>query len=86
MKYRAGKIEGYEHVKVCERWDSFENFLADMGERPAGMTLDRKDPWGHYEKDNCRWADAPTQARNKRKKFKCGQDCECPQCLRNRMY
>lgn len=54
-------------VKVCDRWMKFENFLADMGERPYGMTLDRKDPSGNYEPDNCRWADSFTQALNKRK-------------------
>jgi hypothetical protein len=44
----------------------FENFMADMGERPAGRTIDRwPNPNGNYEKSNCRWATASEQARNR---------------------
>jgi hypothetical protein len=59
-KYYADK-----GITVCERWQLFENFYADMGARPEGMTLDRIDPNGHYEPANCRWADKQTQMRNK---------------------
>lgn len=52
-------------VSVCERWRSFENFYADMGE-PNGLTLDRIDPTGAYEPGNCRWATWETQRTNKR--------------------
>ena len=52
-------------ITVCDRWrQDFYNFLADMGERPKGMTLDRIDGTKGYSPDNCRWADSKTQRAN----------------------
>ena len=53
-------------IKVCKRWERFENFLADMGERPQGLQIDRINNDRGYSPSNCRWVTLIEQANNKR--------------------
>jgi hypothetical protein len=69
MNQRAGHAKNYENVEVCPQWQwphGFAAFLADMGERPPGLTLDRIRNGEGYKPDNCRWASWSTQMNNKR--------------------
>jgi len=61
------KDYGGRGLVICERWNNFENFLADMGEAPHGLTLERKNNERGYFKKNCHWATARQQARNTRR-------------------
>lgn len=60
---------GGKGISVCDRWKFFINFVADMGERPEGSTLDRINPFGNYEPSNCRWLSKSEQQKNKRSNY-----------------
>jgi len=97
------KYYGERGIKVCYRWsdknpNGFQNFLKDMGEIPDGLTIDRIDNNGDYDKNNCKLSTMEQQCRNKRNnhleifngKVQCFQDIADqnkinPQTLRNRM-
>lgn len=65
-KHGSYKDYGGRGITVCDRWLDVKNFIADMGERPPGLSLERLDGNRGYSKENCIWADRKTQARNKR--------------------
>lgn len=64
---KAYKHYGARGIKVCERWHDFTNFVADMGPRMPGMSLERKDVNGDYEPGNCIWIPLNEQSKNTRR-------------------
>ena len=76
MKQRClnPKATGYKNwggrgITVCDEWLGFENFYEDMGDKPVGLSIDRKDNNKGYCKSNCRWATPTEQANNKCRKY-----------------
>jgi len=57
---------GGRGITVCKRWLRFESFYKDMGDRPEGLTIERKNNNGNYELSNCKWATQKEQCNNKR--------------------
>ena len=64
--HKSFKNYGARGISVCEHWAKFENFLADMGDAPAGMSIERVNVDGNYEPGNCKWATSQEQSRNRR--------------------
>lgn len=74
---------GARGIKVCERWMRFKNFLADMGERPEGKSIDRLNNDGNYEPGNCKWSTRSEQMANSRPALKTEYVCGHPKTPEN---
>ena len=66
-RLKSYKSYGGKGVHVCDQWNSFETFLADMGECPKGYSIERINPAGNYEPENCKWIPLQEQHNNKQK-------------------
>jgi len=78
---KSYKDYGGRGITIGDRWKDYANFLADMGERPDGLTLDRKNVNGNYCPENCRWATRKEQAMNTQKASKLGDTVDVPKEL-----
>lgn len=65
-KERSYSRYGGAGITVCKRWQKFENFLADMGVKPDGLTIERIDSKKGYSPNNCKWATVMEQNRNRK--------------------
>jgi len=64
-----GRDAKYQYITVCDRWDNFDNFLEDMGQKPSDKhTIERLDNTIGYTPDNCVWETLDKQARNHQKR------------------
>ncbi len=68
---------GGRGIKIVDAWQDFAVFLADVGERPEGKTLDRIDNNGNYEPGNCRWATVQENNQNRKYSTACKNGCTC---------
>jgi hypothetical protein len=66
-KYERYFDYGGRGIKVCKRWDSFENFLEDMGLKPEGLVMGRKNVDGNYSASNCEWVTYRASNKNQRR-------------------
>lgn len=77
MKQRVRRDRNYLHVRICDEWQEFDSFYADMGECQEGYSLDRINPYGNYEPGNCRWIPLHNQGKTTRKYVDGGPCTDC---------